>query len=99
MIHPEKYLLKPDVPTDLDLGTVDAGSDWKEVTRNVVGEMQMAVLLKAHGGKEAAAGWDGDSVPHVRRSQGQARAGLGVDLGQRGRRSAVRRQLPQVSDQ
>jgi len=60
VIHPEKYLLKPDIPTDVDLGTLNPGKDWKEVTRNVVGEMQTAVLLKAHSGKEAAAGWDGD---------------------------------------
>ena len=28
--------------------------------RNVLGEMQLAILLKKHGGKAAAAGWDGD---------------------------------------
>ena len=26
----------------------------------IVGEMQLAVLLRRHGGKNAAAGWDGD---------------------------------------
>ena len=60
IIHPEKYLIKPDPPTEVDLGKLDAGPGWKEVGRNVVGEMQLAVLLKAQGGKKAAAGWDGD---------------------------------------
>ena len=36
------------------------GEGWKEVGRNVVGEMQLGVLLRRHGGKAAAAGWDGD---------------------------------------
>ena len=60
VIHPEKYKAKPDLPTAVDLGTLDAGAGWKEVGRNVVGEMQLGVLLRRHGGKAAAAGWDGD---------------------------------------
>ncbi|WZO99665.1 hypothetical protein EP7_001276 [Isosphaeraceae bacterium EP7] len=60
ILHPEKYQAKPDVPTLIDLGTLDAGPDWKELGRNVVGEMQTSVLLNKHGGKKAAAGWDGD---------------------------------------
>jgi len=44
----------------VDLGVLDAGCDWTEIGRNVVGEMQLAVLLRRHGGKAAAAGWDGD---------------------------------------
>lgn len=60
IIHPEKYRAEPDPPTDVDLGTLDAGPGWREVGRNVVGEMQLGVLLRRHGGKAAAAGWDGD---------------------------------------
>jgi hypothetical protein len=60
IIHPEKYKAKPDLPTAVDLGKLDAGEGWKEVGRNVVGEMQLGVLLRRHGGKPAAAGWDGD---------------------------------------
>ena len=37
-----------------------SGKGWKELGRNVVGEMQLGVLLRRHGGKAAAAGWDGD---------------------------------------
>jgi len=60
IIHPEKYRTQPDPPTTIDLGTLDTGCDWTELGRNVVGEMQLGVLLRNHGGKAAAAGWDGD---------------------------------------
>jgi hypothetical protein len=60
VIHPEKFLTRLDLPTTVDLGTLDAGCEWIEAGRNVVGEMQLAVLLRQHGGKPAAAGWDGD---------------------------------------
>ena len=60
ILHPEKYKTKPDPPTAVDLGKLDPGPGWKELGRNVVGEMQLAVLLRRHGGKKAAAGWDGD---------------------------------------
>jgi hypothetical protein len=60
VIHPEKYLADPDAPTAVDLGRLEPGEGWKELGRNVVGEMQLGVLLRRHGGKVAAAGWDGD---------------------------------------
>lgn len=60
ILHPEKYHDQPDTPTRIDLSTLDAGPGWKEVRRNVMGEMQTAVMLKAFRGKDAAAGWDGD---------------------------------------
>jgi len=60
VLHPEKYGPKPDLPMAIDLGKLDPGLGWKEVGRNVLGEMQLAVMLKKHGGKAAAAGWDGD---------------------------------------
>jgi hypothetical protein len=61
VLHPEKYRDKPDMPMAVDLGTLEPGDGWKEVLRNVVGEMQAGVLLRRHGGKSAAAGWDGDA--------------------------------------
>jgi hypothetical protein len=61
VLHPEKYRDRPDLPTRIDLGTLDAGPGWTEAGRNVVGEMQLGVLLRLHGGKAAAAGWDGDT--------------------------------------
>jgi hypothetical protein len=44
----------------IDLGVLRPGAGWTELGRNVLGEMQLAVLLRKHGGKSAAAGWDGD---------------------------------------
>ena len=60
VLHPEKYLDKPDPPTAIDLGRLEPGEGWAEVGRNVLGEMQLAVLLRKFGGKPIAAGWDGD---------------------------------------
>jgi hypothetical protein len=60
ILHPEKFRAKPDPPTLVDLGPLDAGCGWTEAGRNVMGEMQIGVLLRRHGGKAAAAGWDGD---------------------------------------
>jgi hypothetical protein len=60
ILHPEKYRAEPDLPVSIDLGVLKPGEKWKEVGRNVLGEMQLLVLLRKHGGKRAAAGWDGD---------------------------------------
>ncbi|AMV39456.1 hypothetical protein [Planctomyces sp. SH-PL62] len=60
ILHPAKYEENPDNPTLIELGNLDPGPGWKEVGRNVLGEMQTAVLLRRHGGTAAAAGWDGD---------------------------------------
>ncbi len=71
ILHPEKYTTDPDAPTAVDLGKLDAGPQWKELGRNVVGEMQLGVLLRRHGGKKAAAGWDGDQFAVFEGSQGK----------------------------
>ncbi len=60
ILHPEKYRAKPDLPTKVDLGKLDPGAGWKEIGRNVVGEAQLGILLRSHGGRPIAAGWDGD---------------------------------------
>ena len=60
VLHPEKYSAELDLPMSIELGALEPGQGWKEVGRNVLGEMQLGVMLKRHGGKAAAAGWDGD---------------------------------------
>jgi hypothetical protein len=60
ILHPEKYRLHRDLPMVVDLGPLEPGEGWKEVGRNVMGEMQLGVLLRRQDGKAAAAGWDGD---------------------------------------
>jgi hypothetical protein len=60
ILHPEKYGANPDRPMSIDLGVLKPGADWKELGRNVLGEMQTAVMLRKHSGATAAAGWDGD---------------------------------------
>lgn len=61
VLHPAKYRDDPDPPTAIDLGKLDPGPGWTEATRNVVGELQLSILLKQHNGRAAAEGWDGDS--------------------------------------
>ena len=61
ILHPEKYRAKPDAPMTIDLPRLDPGAGWQEVGRNVVGEMQLAVMLRKHDGRTASAGWDGDA--------------------------------------
>jgi hypothetical protein len=60
ILHPEKYRDQPDPPTEVDLGELAVPEGWKELTRNVLGELQIGILLRKHNGKAAAAGWDGD---------------------------------------
>jgi hypothetical protein len=60
ILHPDKFLSERDDPTLLDLGTFSLGPQWQEVGRNVLGELQIAIMLRRYQGKEAAAGWDGD---------------------------------------
>ena len=60
ILHPEKYRDQIDLPMSIDLGVLKPGDGWKEVCRNVLGEMQMGVMLRKHGAKTAAPGWDGD---------------------------------------
>ncbi len=60
VLHPEKYSAELDLPMSIQLGVLEPGQGWTEVGRNVLGEMQLGVMLKRHGGKAAAAGWDGD---------------------------------------
>ena len=71
ILHPEKYTTDPDAPTAVDLGKLEVGDDWKELGRNVVGEMQLGVLLRNYGGKKAAAGWDGDQFAVFEGSKGK----------------------------
>jgi hypothetical protein len=60
ILHPEKYGAFLDLPMSIDLGVLKPGEGWKELGRNVLGELQLGVLLRKHGSKAAAAGWDGD---------------------------------------
>jgi len=60
ILHPEKFRTNPDAPTIVDLGKLDPGAGWKEAGGNVVGEMQIGIMLGKLNGKKAAEGWDGD---------------------------------------
>ncbi len=59
IIHPEKFHAKLDLPMIVELGELKPGAPWKELGRNVLGELQTSIMLGRSGAK-AAAGWDGD---------------------------------------
>ena len=62
VLHPEKYLKGEDEPIAIelpDLGDL-LGDDWKSLGENVLGELQISILLRKHWGSLAAAGWGGD---------------------------------------
>jgi hypothetical protein len=59
IIHPEKFRDKVDLPMIVDLGELKPGAPWKELGRNVLGELQTSIMLGRQGAR-AAAGWDGD---------------------------------------
>ncbi len=62
ILHPEKFLKELDEPTEIELPPLGdvLGADWKEVGQNVLGELQISVMLRKQWGARAAAGWDGD---------------------------------------
>lgn len=71
ILHPRKFGEDRDDPTLLNFGPLDPGADWTEKSRNVMGEMQTAVMLRGHGGAAAAAGWDGDRYVVYENAQGK----------------------------
>lgn len=62
ILHPEKYRDRPDPPQAIDIGQPPLPEGWREIGRNVVGEMQLEILLRKHGPRKASEGWDGDLV-------------------------------------
>jgi hypothetical protein len=61
ILHPEKYLEKPDAPQQIELGALPVPPGWTQKHRNVLGEFQISVLLARHRPRQSAAGWDGDA--------------------------------------
>lgn len=71
ILHPEKYQTNPDWPQVITFKDLDAGEGWAEVGQNVVGEMQLSILLGGKAsGRKAAAGWDGDRFAVFERADG-----------------------------
>ncbi|NIO10543.1 MAG: hypothetical protein GTO40_22055 [Deltaproteobacteria bacterium] len=66
VLHPEKYIDKPDPPTLIELRELSPlfPSEWEEIENNVLGELMVRVLfteyLSEREGKSIAEGWDGD---------------------------------------
>ena len=98
IIHPEKYRSKLDLPIIIDLGELKPGAAWKELGRNVLGELQTSIML-GRAGPKAAAGWDGDRYAVFESPCRKARSRLAFNLGQRGRSPRVRPGIYPLPDQ
>ena len=68
ILHPEKYESPRDEPTSVAPPPLPAGlgGRWERIYRNVLGEFMLRLILDrfldAGPARDAAAGWDGDSV-------------------------------------
>ncbi len=98
ILHPEKYRPKPDLPMTIDLGTLKPGEGWKEVGRNVLGEMQTGGHAQEARGQDGRRGLGRRPLRRLRGPEEQARAGLAFNLGQRRRRPGVRSWIHLLSD-
>lgn len=63
ILHPEKYRgPKSDWPTAVDLGELKSPDGYKILGESVIGELTTKLLLGKFGGRNAAEGWDGDTM-------------------------------------
>lgn len=65
ILHPEKYLVCPDLPTTLVLPPLPAAiTGWRLLEQNTLGELNISILLDGYlptpQAQQASAGWDGD---------------------------------------
>ena len=77
ILHPEKYESPKDEPTPVEPPPLPAGlgGRWKRIYRNVLGEFMLRLILdqflEAGPARDAAAGWDGDSVQLFEGAEGE----------------------------
>ncbi len=76
ILHPEKYLgAERDNPTAVELPQLDeplAGSGWKNLGENTLGELQIDILLSGQPEtQEACEGWDGDRYAVLEHDDGR----------------------------
>ena len=77
ILHPEKYESPTDEPTPVEPPPLPAGlgGRWERVYRNVLGEFMLRLILdqflEAAPSRDAAAGWDGDSVQLFEGAEGE----------------------------
>ena len=68
ILHPEKYAPQRDDPTQVEPPPLPTslGGSWERIYRNVLGEFMLRLILdqflESGPARDAAAGWDGDSV-------------------------------------
>ena len=75
VLHPERYLGKPDRPTEVRF-VADPPEGWSEVHADGLGELEVRILLEEHiddpdVAAAAAEGWDGDRYRLLRGEAGE----------------------------
>ena len=77
ILHPEKYEPPRDEPTRVEPPPLPGGlvGRWERIYRNVLGEFMLRLILDqfldAGSARDAAAGWDGDSVQLYQGADGE----------------------------
>lgn len=77
ILHPEKYESPKDEPTHVEPPPLPSGlgGRWEQIYRNVLGEFMLRLILdqflEADPARDAAAGWDGDSVQLFEGAEGK----------------------------
>jgi hypothetical protein len=77
IMHPEKYFGERDLPKPVDAENFAAslGPNWKIVSKNVLGEFTLGLLMSLHLTEErsrrAAAGWGGDQALLLENEEGK----------------------------
>ena len=77
ILHPEKYEPPRDDPTPVKPPPLPSslGGQWERIYRNVLGEFMLRLVLeqylKTGPARDAAAGWDGDSVQLYQTTKGE----------------------------
>ena len=77
ILHPEKYESPRDDPTHVDPPPLPPGfgGRWERIYRNVLGEFMLRLVLdeflEEYPARDAASGWDGDSVQLYQGADGE----------------------------
>lgn len=78
VLHPEKYLGPEfDPPTAIEIPELQLPEPMRMLGKSVIGELTIRIMLNRFGGRNAAIGWDGDTLA-VFQSKGEPRRFSGI---------------------
>ncbi|MFM7130158.1 MAG: hypothetical protein ACKO85_19620 [Isosphaeraceae bacterium] len=78
VLHPEKYLGPEfDPPTAIEIPVLKLPDQMQMLGKSVIGELTIRIMLNRFGGRNAAIGWDGDTLA-VFQSKSEAKRFAGI---------------------